>query len=127
MFLFQLFGLGVPPAGPLLAAQKWAEKPLGRPQTPIVCLIGRYQGRCQAATEFPLGRWPLVIGLAGHGLRLTALGLWVISIFADESICGFHRCRQLVTENNRCICPFNRASAEAGRDTRYRLDARRIL
>ena len=25
-----------------LAAQKWAEKPLGRPQAPTFCLIGRY-------------------------------------------------------------------------------------
>ena len=28
-----------------LAAQKWAEKPLGRPQTPIACPIGRLRGR----------------------------------------------------------------------------------
>ena len=43
----------LPPAGPLLAAQKWAEKPLGRPQTPIVCLIGPCQiCRC-LATELP--------------------------------------------------------------------------
>ena len=36
-----------------LYAQKWAEKPLGRPQTPIVCLIGPCQiCRC-LATELP--------------------------------------------------------------------------
>ena len=35
--------LRLPPAGPLLDAQKWAEKPLGRPQTPFVCPIGRLQ------------------------------------------------------------------------------------
>ena len=29
--------------GPLLDAQKWAEKPLGRPQTPSFCPIGLYQ------------------------------------------------------------------------------------
>ncbi len=44
-FLFQIKGCSeilfisrsdcLPPAGPLLDAQKWAEKPLGRPQTPI--------------------------------------------------------------------------------------------
>ena len=34
---------GLPPAGPLLAAQKWAEKPPGRPRSPIICLIGRHQ------------------------------------------------------------------------------------
>ena len=33
---------GLPPAGPLLDAQKWAEKPLGKPQTPSFCPIGRY-------------------------------------------------------------------------------------
>ena len=58
MFLFQLFGLGVPPAGPLLAAQKWAEKPLGRPQTPVVCPMGRLQGNDLVATEFLRGLRP---------------------------------------------------------------------
>ena len=44
MFLFQLFGLGVPPAGPLLAAQKWAEKPPSPfGLDPRFCLIGQYQ------------------------------------------------------------------------------------
>ena len=62
MFLFQLFGLGVPPAGPLLAAQKWAEKPLGRPQAPVVSLIGGLQGRYPVATELLQGRCPLAIG-----------------------------------------------------------------
>ena len=36
-----------------LAAQKWAEKPLGRPQPPIVCPIGHYKIWGRAATEFP--------------------------------------------------------------------------
>ena len=42
---------GLPPAGPLLDAQKWAEKPLGTPQTPVVCPIGRLQGGYPVATE----------------------------------------------------------------------------
>ena len=33
----------LPPAGPLLAAKKWAEKPPGRPRSPVICLIGRHQ------------------------------------------------------------------------------------
>ena len=36
-----------------LYAQKWAEKPPGRPRTPC-CPIGCYQGRYRAATETPL-------------------------------------------------------------------------
>ena len=39
-----------------------------------------------AATEIPQACWPLVIGLVGILLRLTALGLWVISTFVDESL-----------------------------------------
>ena len=34
-----------------LYAQKWTEKPLGRPQTPDVCLIGLDRTCCCAATE----------------------------------------------------------------------------
>ena len=84
-FLFQIKGCSeilfinlsdcLPPAGPLLDAQKWAEKPLGRPwprppslglrpihlAAPHFCPIGRHQGRCTVATEFLRGRWPLVI------------------------------------------------------------------
>ena len=72
-----------------LAAQKWAEKPLGRPQAPTFCLIGRYQRRYPVATELLQGRWPLVIGAEGVRLRLTALGLMVVSCFADERAVRF--------------------------------------
>ena len=66
---------GLPPAGPLLDAQKWAEKPLGRPQTPSFCPIGHLQGKYLVATETPRAAGLLVIGLVGNQLRLSALGM----------------------------------------------------
>ena len=41
------------------------------------------------ATELLQGRWPLVIGAEGVRLRLTALGLMVVSCFADERAVRF--------------------------------------
>ena len=79
-------------------AQKWAEKPLGRPQAPFVCPIGHYQGRCPVATELLQGRWPLVTGAVLYGLRLSALGLMVVSYFAGGSLFVSHRRRQFVIE-----------------------------
>ena len=93
-------------------------------QTPVVCLIGLYQGRYRAATEILPGRWPLVIGAGGYGLRLTALVLRDISFFACKNRSVSHRRMQFVIELS-CICPFKRASAEAGPDTRHRPDPRR--
>ena len=83
----------------------------------------------------------LVIGAVGIRPCLTALGLRVVSYFVDGDRSVSHRRRQFVAEN-RCIYPFkpvgpypltppvadsneDRASAEAGRETRYRSDARR--
>src|SRR5699024_5808772 len=64
-------------------------------QTPAGCLIGLYQGRYRVATEILPGRWPLVIGAGGYGLRLTALESRAISFLGDESLCSFRRSRQL--------------------------------
>ena len=107
-------------------AGKVGKSALGRPQPPFVCPIGRLQGRYPVATEFPLGRWPLVIGAEGILLRLTALVLRAVSFLGGRKQSVFHRRRQLNAEI-RFACPFNRATAEVGRAARRRSDARRIL
>ena len=86
-------------AGLLFPRGKSRQKRAGETPAPSFCPIGRKQGGFPAATEFLPSRWPLVIGSVHYALRLPALGLRVVSIFVDESLCGFHRCRQLVTEN----------------------------
>ena len=89
MSLYQFFGLfrGIPCSGTgyFALGGKVTKTPLGRPQTPFVCPIGRHQGRYPIATEIPLACWPLVIGAVGHELRLTALGLMVVSFFWQKS------------------------------------------
>ncbi len=61
-FLFQIKGCSeilfinlsdcLPPAGPLLDAQKWAEKPLGRPQTPIFVQSDAIRGDARLPLNF---------------------------------------------------------------------------
>ena len=73
-----VFRAALSPTGDF-CTHKSHQKALGRPQTPFICLIGRYQGRYPVATEIPLASGSLVIGQAGHELRLSALGLRGVS------------------------------------------------
>ena len=74
-------------AGLLFQRGKSRQKRAGEtPDPPLYYLIGRYQRRYPVATELLQGRWPLVIGAEGVRLRLTALGLMVVSCFSDESL-----------------------------------------
>ena len=70
-------------AGLLFRHGKSRQKRAGETPAPSFCPIGQYQGRYPVATEFPLGRWPLVIGAVLHELRLTALGMRVVSFLGE--------------------------------------------
>ena len=78
-FLLSAFRAGHAPQAYFSDAGKVGKSAPGRPRPPFVCPIGRLQGRYRVATEFPLGRWPLVIGAVLHELRLTALGMMGVS------------------------------------------------
>ena len=105
-------------------AGKVGKSALGRPQPPFVCPIGRLPGRYPVATEFPLGRWPLVIGAVVYPLRLTALGLRGVSFWEAGTKAGPRDvCSSSV--KSRWIYPFKRATAEAGRAARCRSAPRR--
>ena len=56
--LFFWLSAGLPPAGPLLDAQMWAEKPPGRPRTPFFAQSVFTKGRYPVAAECPLGLRP---------------------------------------------------------------------
>ena len=55
-----------------LYAQKWAEKALGRPQTPLFCLIGHYEIDTGQPLNFCGASGSFVIGAAVCALRLSA-------------------------------------------------------
>ena len=99
----------------------------GRPRPPFFYPIVQYQGRYPVATEFPLGRWPLVIGAVGIPLRLTALGMMDFAIFCYRKPGCFPKEQAAGHRKTSCLYPFKKATAEAGQATRHRSDARRIL
>ena len=87
---------GLPPAGPLLDAQKWAEKPPGRPRAPVVCPIGRLQ----RSTRLPLNFWlSFEIGALRIQLRLTALVLIGVSFLWTKACAESDRRRKTNIEN----------------------------
>ena len=71
-----------PCPGSLFPRRKSDQNAAGGTPDPVVCPIGRLQERCPVATEIPRASGLLVIGQAGHGLRLTALGMIVVSCYA---------------------------------------------
>ena len=79
-------------------------------RTPF-CLIGRLPGRYPVATEFPLGRWPLVIGAVVYPLCLTALGLRGVFLGGGNQS-GSKRCLQLVSENQENL-PFQKGDSRS--------------
>ena len=108
-FLLSAFRAGHAPQAYFSDAGKVGKSATGRPRPPFVCPIGRLQGRYRVATEFPLGRWPLVIGAVLHELRLTALGMMGVSFLGGRgSLSVSHSCRQLVIEPQICL-PLQKA------------------
>ena len=117
-------GLPAPDPGNFLYAQKVTKKAPGRPRTPFVVQLDTCKGDDQLSLKFCKASGSLVIGLAGHALRLTALGLRDFAGFlSGDSL--FPIAPGSPTQNLRFAYPFNRASAEVGRETRHRSDARR--
>ena len=80
-----VWGFSVLRHGLLCPRRQSNQNAAGDTPAPNVCPIGRHQGRYPIATEIPLACWPLVIGAVGHGLRLSALGLMVVSFFWQKS------------------------------------------
>ena len=68
-----------------LAVQKWAEKPLGRPQSPLVCPIGHYETDAGQPLKYHKAFGLLVIGAVGDQPCLTALGLIGISCCVKQT------------------------------------------
>ena len=66
-------------------AQKWAEKPLGRPQSPLVCPIGHYETDAGQPLKYHKAFGLLVIGAVGDQPCLTALGLIGISCCVKQT------------------------------------------
>ena len=76
-------------------------------------------------TRLPLKyRWILVIGAASYVLRLSALVMRGISVFLSK-IYLLPQNPGSSSRKTRWRYPFNRATAEAGRETRRRSDPRR--
>ena len=77
-------------AGYFALGGKVTKTPPGTPRTPI-CPIGRYQGRHPVATEFLLGLRPPRNRSVSVPLRLSPLGLRVISFLLAGACAGSNR------------------------------------
>ena len=102
----------LPPTAPFLAAQKWGKKPPA-PFGLDPAFVQSDASRFAAAQplNFCGASGLLVIGAVSVSLRLTALVLIGVSYYAK----------------NKCIYPFKRATAEAGRAARRRSDAKTLI
>ena len=85
------FQAGYAPLAYFSFAEKVGKSALGTPQTPVVCPIGRLQGRYRTATEFPFGLRPPrnrcgVRPNSPDGPRAESY-----FFFVGGSLCRFHR------------------------------------
>ena len=87
-------GLPAPDPGNFLYAQKVTKKAPGRPRSPVFVQSVGIREDTQLPLNFQLS---LVTSAVHYALRLTALGLIVVSCFADGSRSISHRRRQLDT------------------------------
>ncbi len=132
-------GLPAPDPGNFLYAQKVTKKAQGDPD-PFFLQSDAPKIGYPVATEFLQGRWPLVIGAVRIGLRLTALGMRVVSFWLAE-LGAFSITVGEPTQKPKFACPFEpvgpyplappvadinegRATAETGQEARRRSDAK---